>query len=82
MLRVAEEYRIKPEAVIPLSVRFFVKQCGLKLKHQGPDSAQFEGGEGGITLRASATGKKTEVEIMSIDMEKPVMDFLEWLKKK
>jgi len=86
MLRVAENYRIKPEAVIPLSVKYFVKQCGLKLIVQSPDSAQFEGGKGaltgGITLRASASGKQTEVEVMAVDLEKPARDFLEWLKKK
>jgi hypothetical protein len=82
MLRIAGETKVKPEAVIPLAIKVFVKQHGLTLKTQSPDSAEFEGGGGGLSIRAWLEGKKTEVEIVTMEWENPVKEFMLLLQKK
>jgi len=82
MLRIAGMTKIKPQAVIQYGIKFFVKQYGLILKTQSPDSAQFEGGGGGITIRVSLAGSQTEIEIVTMEWEEPVKEFMLWLKKK
>lgn len=82
MLRISGESKMQPEAVLKAASKYFSEKYGLKIKQQDADSIELEGGGGGVVVGVTASGKKTEIEIVTSEFENPVKDFLSWINNK
>jgi hypothetical protein len=81
MLKIAIKTKLGPEDAIKRAVEFFGPEgYGLKVKDQFPECAYFEGGGGGIEVTASSKGKRTSVELLSLEWDYQVKEFINKLR--
>jgi len=76
MLTLNVQTKIKPEEVVKKAVQFF-GPGGYKLKvlQHDANSAEFEGGGGGVRVTAIAGDKKTSVDLETREWEYQVKEF-------
>ncbi|OGO23430.1 MAG: hypothetical protein A2144_05465 [Chloroflexi bacterium RBG_16_50_9] len=76
MLRLTAKTRLKPEEVMKKALDFFgAGGCGLKVAEQSNTCASFEGASGSVFITACSDGKRTKVDMETMEWEYQVKEF-------